>query len=200
MPASGLYVITDPGHPQLTRAVEQALQGGACLVQYRDKRADPASRRAQALELWHCCTAYQVPLIINDDVLLAAEIGAAGVHLGDTDMPLGQARQLLGADAIIGVSCYNQWHFAQDYAAQANYVAFGRFFLSKTKPRAAQADISLLERAQSLPCPVVAIGGINQHNGAALVAAGADLLAVVQGVFRAPDIRQAAQQLTQLFT
>ena len=107
VPASGLYVITDPNHPQLIGAVEQALLGGACLIQYRDKRTDPTSRRAQALDLLHCCAAYQVPLIINDDVSLAADIGAAGVHLGHADMPLAQARQLFGSDAIIGVSCYN---------------------------------------------------------------------------------------------
>jgi thiamine-phosphate pyrophosphorylase len=199
MPASGLYVITDPGHPRLTRAVEQALQGGACLVQYRDKHADPVRRRTQALELLHCCTAYQVPLIINDDVVLAAEIGATGVHLGHLDMSLAQARQCLGPDAIIGVSCYNQWHLAEQFATQADYIALGRFFQSKTKPQAVVADIALLQRARGLPCPVVAIGGIDQHNGAALVAAGADLLAVVQGVFGSPDIRQAAQQITRLY-
>ncbi len=199
MPAAGLYAITDPAHPQLTQAVEQALQGGASLVQYRDKCSDPASRRAQALDLLHCCTAYQVPLIINDDVMLAADIGAAGVHLGHTDMPLAQARQLLGSDAIIGVSCYNQWRLAEYYAARADYIALGRFFSSKTKPEAASARISLLQRAWALPCPVVAIGGINQHNGHTLVAAGADLLAVVQGLFSAPDIRQAAQQLSHLY-
>ncbi|MEM6405741.1 MAG: thiamine phosphate synthase [Pseudomonadota bacterium] len=199
MPASGLYAITDPDCPHLYQAVEQALQGGACLVQYRDKRSDSASRRAQALDLLQCCAAYQVPLIINDDVRLAAEIGAAGVHLGHTDMPLAQARQLLGPDAIIGISCYNQWHLAQQYATQADYIALGRFFSSKTKPQAVLADVALLQRAQHLPCPVVAIGGINQYNGDTLIAAGADLLAVVQGVFGAPDIRQAAQQITHLF-
>ena len=201
LPTSGLYAITDTRHTgiQLIQAVEQAILGGACLIQYRSKSSDTHQRQTEATQLLALCRAHQVPLLINDDVTLAAQIGAAGVHLGRNDMPLNEARQILGADAIIGVSCYNQWHLAERYAHKADYIAFGRFYSSKTKPQAVPASLTLLQQAQQLPCPVVAIGGINASNGAALITAGANLLAVIDGVFGAPDIRQAASTLSDLW-
>ena len=200
----GLYVITDPElipAAQLAEQVDAALAGGAVLVQYRDKQAAPAARRERAQAILRRCRARGVPLLINDDPDLAAALGADGVHLGREDADPVAARKRLGPRAVIGVSCYNQLARAEAaVAAGADYVAFGRFFASRTKPDAAQADIALLRRARlRLPVPVAAIGGIEAGNGAGLIAAGADLLAVVHGVFGKSDVTAAATSLAALF-
>jgi len=200
----GLYAITDadliPADRLLT-AVEQAILGGARLLQYRDKSNSRPQRRRQAQALNELCRAHAVPLLIDDDAELAAAVGAAGVHLGQDDMPLATARKLLGAGAIIGISCYNRLDSALDAAAAgADYVAFGSFFPSPIKPAAAQADPELLRQAKALlTLPVVAIGGITPANGKGLIAAGADYLAVISGLFGQPDVRAAAQSYTRLF-
>jgi thiamine-phosphate pyrophosphorylase len=203
--ADGLYVITDPGAetPEaLARRVEQALHGGARLVQYRDKAAGAAVRHDRATALLALCRRYGVALIINDDVELAAATGAEGVHLGGEDTAVAAARRRLGPRALIGASCYNRLERARTAVAEgADYVAFGRFFASHTKPEAVAAQPDLLARARrELPVPVAAIGGITPANGAALVAAGANLLAVIHGVFGQPDIRAAAHAYATLFT
>lgn len=200
----GLYVITDAGlQPpnQLTARAAAAIEGGARLLQYRDKSAHRAQRLQQAGELAALCRDTGATLIINDDAQLAAEVGAHGVHLGREDSEPGEARRLLGSGAIIGVSCYNQWSRAvQAAAAGADYIAFGRFFPSRTKPDAVQAEPGLITRAsRELGLPVAAIGGITATNGVALIAAGADMLAVVRGVFGSEDVRQAAARYTALF-
>ena len=142
-----------------------------------------------------------MPLIVNDDVALAAAVEAAGVHLGHNDAAPAAARDLLGPRAIIGVSCYNRLDLALAARDQgADYVAFGSFFPSSTKPLAVRADIDLLRRARrELRLPLVAIGGITPENGAVLVGAGADMLAVVTGVFGAPDPQAAARAYARLF-
>lgn len=185
----------------LTAAVAQALTGGARLIQYRDKGVDALRRRAEATALCALCRAHGVPLLINDDVALAATVGAAGVHLGRDDIPLIEARARLGTRALIGVSCYNSLDRAhQAIAAGADYVAFGRFFPSHSKPDALQADPVLLNQAHAtLSVPVVAIGGITPDNGVELLAAGADILAVIDGVFAQPDIEAAARRYARLF-
>ncbi len=200
----GLYAITDaalqqPG--QLPERVAQAIAGGARLIQYRDKSGERALRLRQARALAAVCRARGALLIINDDVQLAADSGADGVHLGHDDVEPTEARRRLGARAIIGVSCYDQWPRAVQAVAQGvDYIAFGRFFPSRTKPLAVQASLDLIRRAkQQLALPVAAIGGITPHNGAQLIAAGADMLAVVQGVFGAQDVRQAARAYAALF-
>lgn len=205
MPAlAGLYAITDaqllPG-AALTTGVAAAIAGGARLIQYRDKGDDHPRRLREAATLLQLCREYHVPLIINDDVQLAAEIQADGVHLGRHDPDVGQARRALGRAAIIGVSCYNEWPRAEVARAMgADYLAFGAFFPSRTKPRAVPAQTTLLRRAkQELRLPVAAIGGITPANGAALVAAGADMLAVIQGLFAQPDVRRAASDYARLF-
>lgn len=199
----GLYAITaDGGGAQrLARAVTQALECGATLIQYRDKSADPVRRAAEARVLLELCRRHQVPLIINDDVALARALGADGVHLGRDDASVADARRALGRNAIIGVSCYNLPARARAAeAAGADYVAFGRFFASRTKPQAVMADVDLLRDARAeLRIPIVAIGGITPANGAGLIAAGADMLAVVEGVFGADDIRSAARCYAKLF-
>jgi thiamine-phosphate pyrophosphorylase len=199
----GVYVITPsepPAELELAEAVSCALAGGASLVQYRDKSTDPSRRRLEANALLRLCRAAGVPLIVNDDLHLAAELGADGVHLGRDDPSPATARAILGPSAIIGVSCYNDLRRAA-WAAQegADYLAFGRFFPSRSKPLAVQADPSLLRAGKAFGLPLVAIGGITPENGPSLLAAGADLLAVIEGVFGQTDITAACRRLSRLF-
>lgn len=200
----GLYAITlesgGNSHP-LFRQVEKALLGGAGVIQYRDKSADTGRHLHEAKGLARLCGQHGVPLIINDDVELALASGAAGVHLGVDDADLKAARERLGDQAIIGVSCYNRLERAiEAEAAGADYVAFGRFFPSRSKPKAVQADLDLLREARRrLRLPLVAIGGITPDNGAPLLEAGADMLAVIEGVFGQPDIVAACRRFTTLF-
>jgi len=200
----GLYVLTDSTlipDEKLIPAVAAAIAGGAVMVQYRDKSDDADKRRREAQDLVNLCRPLGVPLIINDDVALAATVGAAGVHLGRDDGDIAAARAALGPDAIIGVSCYNELERAVAAAAAgADYVAFGSFFPSTVKPGAVRAECDLLRQAKGrLRVPVVAIGGISADNGARLVAAGADLLAVISDVFGRDDIRAAARRIADLF-
>ncbi len=159
------------------------------------------AREREARDLLAVCRAHGVSLIINDDVALAATVGADGVHLGRDDAAVREARRVLGAAAIIGVSCYNDFELA--VAAQqagASYVAFGRFFLSHTKPDAVAAPLDLIRQAKAqLSIPVVAIGGITPDNAAPLIDAGVDMLAVIHGIFGQADPEQAARRYTQLF-
>lgn len=201
----GLYAITDSAlipAPRLVDAVEQAILGGAKLIQYREKNADFQQRLQQAQALNALCRGHGIALIINDDVELASRVGAAGVHLGQDDPALATAQARLGKSAIIGVSCYNRLDLALTAAhAGASYVALGSFYPSPTKPNTVRADIALLSQArQVLSLPIVAIGGITPTNGEALVKAGADLLAVISGVFGQADIRAAARAYAELFT
>ena len=201
---AGLYAIADSSYlaaDQFVPAVRAALDGGARVIQYRDKTSDAQQREALARALNALCHERGVPFIINDDMRLAAIVGAAGVHLGRDDPDIGAARAALGPTALIGVSCYNELARAQAaQAAGADYVAFGRFFPSRTKPQAVPATPELLHVARAaLKIPIVAIGGITPENGASLIAAGADALAVIEGVFAQPDIRAAANRYTRLF-
>jgi thiamine-phosphate pyrophosphorylase len=201
----GLYAITAGDTATalaLTEQVSRAIAGGARIIQYRDKSGDPIKRLAEAEALNRLCRARGVPLIINDDVELAAQVGAAGVHVGREDAALAEARERLGSEAIVGVSCYDLFELAEAaVAAGADYVAFGAFFASPTKPEAVPADTDLLVRAQrELNRPVVAIGGITPENGRGLIRAGADMLAVISGVFGDDDISAAARRYADLFT
>jgi len=206
MKLRGLYAITDS---QLLAGkflpyVEAALDGGVTLLQYRDKSTDQARRLREAEALRGLCERYGTQLIINDDAELAARLGV-GVHLGQTDGPLTPARSLLGSRAIIGSTCHAQLELAEQAAREgASYVAFGRFFNSNTKPGAPAADVALLERARPLlHLPIAVIGGITLDNAAPLVAHGADLLAVIHGLFGADSTREVtrrAQAFNALFT
>jgi len=200
----GLYAITDSGLADrlgLVDQVAEALQGGARIIQYRDKQATPQQRRRQASALRTLTRSQRALLIINDDLELARVVGADGVHLGRDDPPLAEARARLGPEAIIGVSCYNRLELArQAQRSGADYVAFGRFFPSRSKPGAVQAHPELLRHARrELRLPLVAIGGITPENGGALITAGADMLAVIHGVFGQPDIRLACAHFRSLF-
>lgn len=201
----GLYAITDAAlqaPSELAARVRLALLGGARLIQYRDKSEDRVLRLEQARQLVSLCNAFGVALIVNDDVELARKSAAHGVHLGREDSEPAHARQQLGERAIIGVSCYNDWQRATAAAAAgADYIAFGSFFDSLTKPGVVTATLDLLQRArQQFNIPVAAIGGITPENGAGLIEAGADMLAVVQGVFATDDIQAAARRYATLFT
>jgi thiamine-phosphate pyrophosphorylase len=200
-PLRGLYPIT-PDEPDTARLLARvgAVIEGAALLQYRNKSADAALRRTQAMALASLCREARVPLIVNDDAVLAAECGAAGVHLGEHDGDPGRARARLGPAAIIGVSCYDDLDRARAAAAAgADYIAFGAFFPSSTKPNARRATAALLRDSAGLGLPRVAIGGITPDNGRGLVAAGADLLAVIAGVFDAPDPVAAARAYRACF-
>jgi thiamine-phosphate pyrophosphorylase len=197
-PARGLYAITqtDGKSPGTVIAeVEAAIRGGAAVVQYRDK--NPGNALYLARELVKLCHRHEVPLLVNDDLELALQAGADGVHLGKDDGHIREARERLGQEAIIGISCYDSLERALEAQAHgATYAAFGRFFPSGTKPLAAPARVDTLRQAkQALSIPIVAIGGILPENGAALLAAGADLLAVIGGIFdRDPEASARAYQ------
>ncbi|GGU58541.1 thiamine-phosphate synthase [Pseudomonas laurentiana] len=196
MKLRGLYAITDSQllAGRLLSHVEAALDGGVTLLQYRDKSDDAAQRLREAEALARLCERYTTRLIINDDAELAARLGV-GVHLGQTDGPLTPARTLLGRQAIIGSTCHAQLELAEQAAREgASYVAFGRFFNSVTKPGAPAASVELLEQARSrIKLPIAVIGGITLDNAAPLVAHGADLLAVIHGLFGA----DCAQEVTR---
>lgn len=199
---SGLYLITpdEPDAARLLARVTPLLPFAAC-VQYRNKRADAGLRERQARGLRSLCLDAGVPLIINDDAALAGQIDADGVHLGEHDGDVAAARALLGDDAIIGVSCYDDLARAETAAvAGADYIAFGAFFPSPTKPDARRASPALLQAAAPLGLRRVAIGGITPDNARPLIEVGADLIAVISGVFDAADPVAAAQAYRACFT
>ena len=204
LPARGLYAITDRHHcalPSILSNVEQAVRGGAVIVQYRDKGTDTPRRKLEASQILEICRDSNVPLIINDDVSLAKSISADGVHVGKDDGTLANARAQLGPNAIVGVSCYNSVELA--LSAQrggADYIAFGRFFPSSVKPNAIQASLEQLRQNRPrFTVPVVAIGGITPENANIVLDAGADLLAVINAVFGTDDPRYAASRFSKLF-
>lgn len=207
-PLRGLYAITPTAlcadRMRLLDAVAAALRGGAVLIQYRDKAGTPAARLANARALAALCRRHGAGLIVNDDAALARAAGAAGVHLGADDGPIAAARALLGPDAVVGATCGASLSRAQAaIAAGASYVAFGRFFESRTKPDAPPATLELLGEARAvLAAPICAIGGIRPDNGTQVVAQGADLIAAIDGVLGDPDparVEAAARAYAALF-
>lgn len=195
----GLYVITDPilcGNT-LDDKVEQAILGGAQIIQYRNKTASSEIQQSEAATLQALCSKHDRIFLINDNVALAIKVGADGVHLGQSDGDIHAARAALGDKKIIGITCHSDMNAAIKAQTQtANYVAFGRFFTSQTKPSAPPASIDILSTAKAqLKIPIVAIGGVSVENAASLVSAGADMLAVIHSVFSKNDIKQAAKEL-----
>ncbi|MBU3058294.1 thiamine phosphate synthase [Pseudomonas indica] len=206
MKLRGLYAITDSqllADGKLLPYVEAALDGGARLLQYRDKSDDDARRLREAEALRGLCERYGATLIINDDAELAARLGV-GVHLGQTDGSLSAARALLGRQAIVGATCHAQLELAEQAVREgANYIAFGRFFQSNTKPGAPAATLELLEHAHArFNQPIVAIGGVTLENAPELIARGASLVAVIHALFSASsaaEVTKRARAFSELF-
>lgn len=201
---AGLYVLTAelPGQSEaLLERVEEVLRGGARTIQYRDKTSSPQQRRQEASAIAKLCRQNEALFLINDDPELALAVSADGVHLGQDDMTLAQARAILGAQAIIGISCYDSLALAQQAAvAGADYIAFGSVYPSATKPTAVRAPLSLFSAAkQQVQLPLVAIGGISAANASAVIAAGADAVAVISNVFLADSPYAAAREIADLF-
>lgn len=206
----GVYGITPAESPSSTETlekIEQALRGGLSILQFRHKshalnQAPQKTLLKQALAFQDLCKQYHCLFIINDNATLAKQINADGLHLGQQDMPLNQAREMLGPKACIGITCHNSLALAQQaQALGADYVAFGSFYPSQTKPNASKADISTLNQAkQTLNLPIVAIGGITLHNAAPLIHSGADMIAVVQSLFSTGDVETRCTQFNQLFS
>ena len=204
IPACGLYAITsaaDVDPDRLVSRVGAAIDGGAVMIQYRAKARTDRERRTAASRLLGLCRARRVPLIVNDDPVLAADIGADGVHVGRDDGDVRSARSIVGNRCIVGASCYDRLDLALAAADDgATYVAFGSFFASPTKPHAVSAPSSLLSSARDrLDVPVVAIGGITADNGTSLIEAGARFLAAIDGVFGGDDVEHAARAYAVLF-
>jgi len=199
-----LYAITPQMHPDsrgLLRAVCAALEGGAAVIQFRDKSADEAWRLDTATHIAGLCREAGVPLIVNDDAELARASGAAGVHIGRDDGEVRDVRGRLGPDLLIGVSCYDDLERAAEAVrAGADYLAFGSMYSSGSKPSAVRCGREVLGAAGALGKPLVAIGGITPENGAPVIAAGADFLAVIDGVFGAADIRGVARRFAGLWS
>lgn len=199
----GLYAVTpdDEQTLRLCAKAEAALQGGVRLLQYRNKRASAQLRHSQASQLQRLCHAHRAVLIINDDLALALTLGADGVHLGREDGDIIAARQALGPNKLLGVSCYADLECAAAaVAAGADYIAFGSMYLSTTKPEPTQTPLALLGEAQRrYGLPVAAIGGINLANARQTIDAGADMLSVVSDLFDAADIVARAREYQQLF-
>ena len=199
----GLYLVTPDWDDtdRLLHVTEQAVQGGATLVQYRHKTADAALRLTQASALLALCRRHAVPLVINDYPELCIALDADGVHVGGTDASVAQIRQHLGADKIVGASCYGDLQLAhRAHREGASYIAFGGFYVSRVKkyPVTTAPDIITQSRA-AIDLPIVVIGGMTAENSAVLVAHGADMVAAISSVYSAVDPKLAARQIVELF-
>jgi thiamine-phosphate pyrophosphorylase len=197
MPVRGVYAITPEklAGQDLLSAVDAAIRGGAVLVQYRAK----PPQLSDAIALKALCDQKKIPLIVNDDLALAERL-QCGVHLGELDHSVREARTLLGPDAIIGASCYDSVVLAQRAAdAGASYVAFGAFFPSSSKDQPRRASAQILRKAVALGLPCAAIGGLNASNAAPIIEAGADYIAVIAAIFDQPDIAAATLEISRLF-
>jgi len=201
---TGLYAITDTANLStkiMLTKTEEILRAGAKILQYRNKQADQDTRKSEAEQLVELCKQFAVPLIINDDIALAAQVGADGVHLGKCDSSIADARKPLGNNAIIGYSCYNDLDRASDAVnAGADYIAFGAFFPSPSKPDAVHAAPEIIRAAkQKFDISVVAIGGITPENGQSLIDAGADMLAVISGLYASDAPAETTKNYINLF-
>ena len=200
---NGLYVIADIdciGADNIISKTDEVLSAGVKIIQYRDKVSTQSDRYKIAKRLRKLTQKYDSLLLINDDTQLAATIDADGVHLGKDDMSIQVARSILGENKIIGASCYASYMNVQPaIRASADYIAFGSFFRSPTKPNAPKAEIDLLQQAkQEYKIPVCVIGGITPENATTLLTSGADMIAVISGVFNASSPKLAVQEYLSL--
>ena len=200
----GLYAITPDleNTDQLCKMVEESILGGARVIQYRNKVAQDSLLIAQARALLAICRKHQIPLIINDHIKLCLSLDADGVHIGGDDGEIATTKAMIGADKILGVSCYGDFSRAQTAAKLgADYVAFGACFPSSTKPNAPRAELNLFTQAKTLSVPCVAIGGITLENVDSVVNAGANAVAVIGELFNRDiqEIAHCAQQFSSFF-
>ena len=197
-----IYLVTDENclrGRSLLVCVEEALTGGVTLVQYRAKNADSRVMYDEAVKLKALCDKYRVPLIINDRLDIAQAVGAAGVHLGQDDLPCAVARQILGADYVIGVSAHNPEEAVQAAAAGADYLGCGAVFGTATKQDVAELGLANLRAIrEAVTLPMVGIGGINVANYAEVLATGADGAAIVSGILAQDDIKATVQRLKRI--
>jgi thiamine-phosphate pyrophosphorylase len=199
----GLYLVTPDWDDteKMLAVTEQALQGGAALVQYRHKSAGPDLRRQQAAALLALCRRYRRQLVINDFVELCETLDADGVHVGGTDAAVATVRARLGAGKIVGASCYGDLQLAREaQRAGASYVAFGGFYPSRVKQYPVTTPVGIIAAAKAeIGLPLVVIGGMNAANAAMLTAAGADMVAAISSVYLALEPQVAARQFGALF-
>lgn len=199
----GLYIVTPDWDDteKLVGATEQAIKGGATLVQYRHKTADAVLRKEQASALLQVCRRHNTPFIINDYVDLCMALDAEGIHVGGTDASVAEVRAQVGRDKIVGASCYGTLQLARDAcAAGASYVAFGGFYPSRVKKydfRTAPEIVA--ESKQEISLPVVVIGGMTQENCLPLIAQGTDMVAAISSVYMTQDAEAAARRFAALF-
>jgi thiamine-phosphate diphosphorylase len=201
---NGLYAITDHSllGDNLITAVTAAIEGGARIIQYRDKSQDHARRLLEATALRQLCQQHNLPLLINDDIELALAVGADGVHLGQQDGDIDEAKERLGEQAIIGITCHNRIDLAEQAALKgASYLAFGAMFPSASKPQAQHCSLDVMALAkQRFNLPLVAIGGISVDNIAPVIAAGASACAVIANLWQSVDVCQQARNLSKEFS
>jgi thiamine-phosphate pyrophosphorylase len=199
----GLYLVTPDWDDtqKLLEITEQALRGGAALVQYRHKSASLALRREQAELLLELCHIYERPFVVNDYVDLCIAIGADGVHVGGTDTSVAQVRAILGPDKIVGASCYGDLQLARDaHQDGASYIAFGGFYPSRVKKYPVTTSFDIIAKSKiEIPLPSIVIGGMTCDNAAPLVAAGANMVAAISSIYTATDPMLAAQGFSALY-
>ena len=199
----GLYAIT-PDMADLNTLIQKtqlAIEGGAFMVQYRSKIHDRDVKMQQCAAILRLCREYKIPCIVNDDVDMCRILEADGVHLGEKDDNIADVRRILGEDAIIGSSCYDQLNRAKQAQNEgASYVAFGAMFETLTKPHAPRATLELLREAKSqIQIPVVAIGGITMNNAHDVIETGIDAIAVINSLFEAKTIKETAETFSKMF-
>ncbi len=199
----GLYAIT-PDSADLNTLIQKtqlAIEGGAFMVQYRSKIHDRDVKMQQCAAILRLCREYDVPCIVNDDVEICRVLKADGVHLGEKDDNIAEVRHILGEDAIIGSSCYDQLNRAKQAQKEgASYVAFGAVFPTPTKPNAPRATLELLRKAKSeIQIPIVAIGGITMNNAHDVIETGIDAIAVITNLYESNSIKETAETLSQMF-
>ena len=199
----GLYAIT-PDSADLNTLIQKtksAIEGGAFMVQYRSKIQDRDVKMQQCAAILRLCREYEIPCIVNDDVDMCRVLEADGVHLGEKDDNIAEVRHILGEDAIIGSSCYDQLDRAKSSQKEgASYVAFGAMFATSTKPNAPRASLALLKEAKrEIQIPIVAIGGITVNNAHDVIKTGIDAIAVINSLYEAKSIKETAETFAKMF-
>lgn len=199
----GLYAVTPDTADldSLIQKTELAIEGGVTIIQYRSKIHDHVVKMQQCDAILRLCSNYDVLCIVNDDVDLCCALGAHGVHLGKTDKSIEEARLILGPDAMIGVSCYNELPRAlHAESLNASYVAFGAVYPTLTKPYAPRVSLDFLKEARlKIDIPIVAIGGIDVNNAKDVIKTGIDAIAVITSLYEANSIKETAETLSSMF-